>query len=84
MPSTTTCKVCGAVMPRRYPRTWMIWLLAAASLAILLLTPTLIGLAEVQGGLLMFIGIVGAVAALLLFLRAGDKCQACWLDDKRP
>ncbi|HPP44809.1 MAG TPA: hypothetical protein PK446_03370 [Methanomassiliicoccaceae archaeon] len=71
-------------MPRRYPRTWMIWLLAAASLAILLLTPTLIGLAEVQGGLLMFIGIVGAVAALLLFLRAGDKCQACRLDDKRP
>lgn len=84
MPSTTTCKVCGAVMPRRCPRTWMIWLLAAASLAILLLTPTLIGLAEVQGGLLMFIGIVGAVAALLLFLRAGDKCQACRLDDKRP
>lgn len=78
-----TCKVCGAVMPRRYPRTYMIWLLAVASLALLLLAPTLIGLAEVEGGLLMFLGILGAVAALLLFLRAGGRCEACRAQGRR-
>ena len=71
-------------MPSRYPRAWMIWLLAAASFALLLLAPTLIGLAEVEGGLLMLIGIIGAVAALLLFLRAGDKCEACRIKEKGP
>jgi hypothetical protein len=78
-----TCKVCGAVMPRRYPQTYMIWLLAAASVALLLLVPTLIGLAEVEGGLLMFLGIVGAVAALLLFLRAGRRCEVCHTHEDR-
>lgn len=84
MPRPNTCKVCGAVMPRRYPRTYMIWLLAVASLALLLLAPTLIGLAEIEGGLLMFLGIIGAVAALLLFLRAGRRCEACQAHERQP
>ncbi len=69
-------------MPKRYPRTWMIWLLAVASIALLLLAPTLIGLAEVEGGLLLLVGIIGAVAALLLFLRTGNTCEACRVKGK--
>ena len=46
MPRPATCNVCGAIMPKRYPRTWMIWLLAVASIALLLLAPTLIGLEQ--------------------------------------
>lgn len=70
-------------MPRRYPQRYMIWLLAVASLALLLLTPILIGLAEIQGGLLMFLGIVGAVVALLLFLQVGHRCDACRAQGRR-
>ena len=80
----STCKICGSIMPRRYPKSYMIWLLAGISISLLLLTPTLIGLSEIRGGLLIFIGILGIAVALLFFLRAGDKCEACKAADKRP
>lgn len=77
MPRTAACKVCGALLPRHLQSSWVAWLLAAVSLILLILIPTVIGLATVEGGLLIFVSIVGAVVALYLFLRTERICQAC-------
>lgn len=82
MPRSTTCKVCGAVIPQRFPPYLLTWLVAISAVLLVLLIPTLVGFATVTGGIAIFLGIVAGVVALYLFLRAETTCQECRLKEK--
>ncbi len=64
-------------MPRNSTGIWVARALLVASVLLVLLIPTLVGFSAVEGGLLLFLGIVAAVVALYLLLRTEGTCQAC-------
>jgi prepilin signal peptidase PulO-like enzyme (type II secretory pathway) len=82
MAMTTKCRVCGAVIPGRYPIYILTWLLALATFIMILIIPTLIGFATVAGGLAIIIGVFVGLVAVLLYLRTADSCETCKLQEK--
>jgi prepilin signal peptidase PulO-like enzyme (type II secretory pathway) len=83
MAMTLRCRVCGAVIPRRYPLYLLTWLLAGLTVVMILIIPSLIGFATVTGGLAVIVGVFLAAVAIYLFLRTEDTCEACRVDKEK-
>jgi prepilin signal peptidase PulO-like enzyme (type II secretory pathway) len=82
MALTSKCRVCGAVIPGRYPIFVLTWLLALATFIMILIIPSLIGFATVAGGLAVVIGVFVGLVAVLLYLRSADSCESCKMQEK--
>ncbi len=71
------CRVCGSVIPGRYP-TWLLtWILAVVTIFMLLVIPTIVGFSTIVGGLAIIIGIFAGLVVLYLFATAESSCQVC-------
>lgn len=79
---TLKCRTCGAVIPGRLPIVLLTWVLAALTVVMLLLIPTLVGFATVVGGAAVLIGVFVGLVALYLYLRLGNSCQACKIGEE--
>jgi hypothetical protein len=82
MALTSKCRVCGAIIPGRFPIYLLTWLLALATFIMILIIPTLIGFATVVGGAIVVIGVFVGLVAVLLYLRTADTCESCKLQGK--
>ncbi len=76
------CRVCGAIIPGRYPIYLLTWLLALATFIMILIIPTLVGFATVLGGAAIVIGVFVGLVVVLLYLRTADSCESCKLQEK--
>jgi prepilin signal peptidase PulO-like enzyme (type II secretory pathway) len=83
MALTLKCRVCGAVIPGRYPVYLLTWFLAIATVFLLLIIPTLIGFATVVGGAAVIVGVFVAILAVYLYVRTADSCQACQMSERQ-
>jgi hypothetical protein len=77
MAMSRKCRVCGAVVTQRYPVAQLTWLLAIASVFLILIIPTIIGFSSIAGGVAIIIGIFVALVGLYFFVRAPDTCDSC-------
>ncbi|MGE5379313.1 MAG: hypothetical protein ACM3L5_00395 [Candidatus Saccharibacteria bacterium] len=82
MAMTLRCRVCGAVIPGRYPVYLLTWLLAIVTVIMMLIIPTLIGFATVVGGAAVIVGVFVAVLAIYLYVRTADSCETCQMSEK--
>jgi hypothetical protein len=82
MAMSLRCKACGAVIPGRYPVYLMTWILAIATVIMILIIPTLIGFATVVGGAAVVVGAFVALLAIYLYIRTADTCEACRMPEK--
>ena len=82
MALTLKCRVCGAVIPGRYPVYLLTWILAIATVVLMLVIPTLIGFATVVGGAAVVVGVFVAILAIYLYIRTADTCETCRMPEK--
>jgi prepilin signal peptidase PulO-like enzyme (type II secretory pathway) len=82
MAMTLRCRVCGAIIPGRYPVYLLTWLLAIATVIMILIIPTLVGFATVVGGAAVIVGVFVGLLAVYLYIRTADSCESCKLPEK--
>jgi len=82
MAMTLRCRVCGAIIPGRYPVYLLTWLLAIATVVMMVIIPTLIGFATVVGGVAVVVGVFVGLLAVYLYIRTADSCESCRLPEK--
>jgi prepilin signal peptidase PulO-like enzyme (type II secretory pathway) len=79
---TLRCRVCGAIIPGRYPVYLLTWLLTLATFIMILIIPTLVGFGTVVGGLAIIVGVFAGLLAVYLYLRTAETCESCKLPEK--